>query len=410
MKLKLSAIFLIITFVVTGWAKEEAKAEQPAPKHYPVNFSIYYPLSLNKSKKDSVNLNFSLIYGHVGRVKGIDLAAVGSVIEDDLKGIQLSGLGGVVGNSMKGIQAAGLFSIAGDRSSGIQASGLFSVTGDDFKGIQGSGLFSIVGDRFTGIQDAGLFSIVGNDFKGVQLSGFFSIVGERFAGMQAAGLFSIIGESGKGFQIGTINIAGEEFKGVQAGVFNIVGERCLGVQLGVVNRSGLVKGSQVGVVNISDRIDGIPFGLVNLSKHNGRVRWITWGSSITAVNSGLKMMVKNIYSIFSVGGGNLEKDISASFTTGFHYGVHFPLKKSFFNVDAGYVNIDNEKYFKALAGDVDQHLLEVRASFGLDISPSFSIFAGGGYGYMIDHHEDFDTGESLPFFFAGIELFNFNFL
>ena len=75
-----------------------------------------------------------------------------------------------------------------------------------------------------------------------------------------------------------------------------------------------------------------------------------------------------------------------------------------------HVNIDNEKFFKSKAGDTDQHLLELRACFGLDLSRSFSIFAGAGYGYMTDHGAGFDSGESLPFFFAGMELFNFNFI
>lgn len=424
MKSKIIAVLLVMTFALFCWAEEEEKAKEPAPKHYPLNFSIYYPLSINKNKKDSVNLNLSLGYGHVGRVQGIDLSLIGSAVEDDLRGIQLCGIGGVVGNSMKGIQAAGLFSVSGDRSKGIQAAGLFSVTGDGFKGIQAAGLFSVVGDRFKGIQAAGLFSVVGDDFKGIQGSGLFSIVGERFTGIQASGLFNITGESSKGIQAGTINIVGESLKGLQAGTINIVGESCRGAQFGTLNFSSTVsglqagvvnigvhvKGAQVGVVNISDSIDGIPIGIVNLSRDNSRVRWITYGSSITAANTGFKMMVKNIYSIVSFGVGNLEKDISSSLSTGFHYGVHFPLKKSYFNVDAGYVNLDNKKFFKSKAGDVDQHLLELRACFGLDVSRSFSIFAGGGFGYMIDHYADFDSGESQPFFFAGIELFNFNFL
>ena len=62
-------------FAFSGWAEEKKKESQG--QHYPFNFSIYYPLSINKSKKDSVNLNFSLVYGHVGSVEGIDLAAFG---------------------------------------------------------------------------------------------------------------------------------------------------------------------------------------------------------------------------------------------------------------------------------------------------------------------------------------------
>ena len=66
MKSKIIAVLLIMAFAFLCWAEEKEK--EPAPKHYPINFSIYYPLSINKSKKDSVNLNLSLVYGHVGRV------------------------------------------------------------------------------------------------------------------------------------------------------------------------------------------------------------------------------------------------------------------------------------------------------------------------------------------------------
>jgi hypothetical protein len=406
MRNKVIIIFLIGVFISFAWAEEKAK--EPPGKHHLFNFSIYYPLSINKSKNDSVNLNLSLVYGHVGRVNGIDLAAFGSVVEDDLRGIQLTGLVGVVGDSMKGIQASGLFSVAGDRSAGIQASGLFSVTGDDFRGIQASGLFSIVGDHFKGVQAAGLFSIVGENFKGIQGSGLFSIVGESFSGIQV-GTINVAGETMRGLQAGVLNVVGENCRGMQVGALNF-SDTISGLQVGVVNLGMFVKGAQIGIVNVSDRIDGIPFGLVNLSREHGKTRWVSWGSNITAVNTGLKMMVKNIYSIVSFGGINLEKDIHSSLSYGFHYGVHFPRRKTFFDVDLGYVNIDNEKYFKAVAGNIDHHLLEARGIFGIDISGNFSIFAGAGIGYMIDHYESFDSGKLHPVFFAGIELFNIQFL
>lgn len=438
MRAKMMVFFLIITFVTLCWSEDETTTREPVPDHYFFNFSIYYPLSINKTKKDSVNLNLSLVYGHVGRVNGIDLAAICSVVEDDLRGIQLAGLGGIVGDSMKGIQVSGLFSIAGDRSAGIQTSGIFSITGNDFKGIQSSSIFNIVGDRFKGIQASGIFNIVGEKFTGLQASGLFNIVGDNFSGLQASGIFNIVGDKGNGLQVGTINFVGEKFSGLQVGVLDFVGEEfngfqvgtlnfvgdmfrgvqigtlnfstnLSGLQVGVVNLGVSVKGVQLGVVNVSDKIEGIPVGLVNLSRA-GRIRWVTWGNNITPINTGFKMMVRNVYSILSIGVTNLEKDISSSLSYGFHYGVHFPFKKYFFDLDIGYVNIDNEKFFRSTAGDIDQHLLEARVMFGIDISRYFSIFAGGGIGYMVDHHENFESGTSHPIFFAGMELFNFNFL
>ena len=78
-------------------------------------------------------------------------------------------------------------------------------------------------------------------------------------------------------------------------------------------------------------------------------------------------------------------------------------------MDFGYTNIDNKKFFRS-AGEIDQHLLAGRAIFGIDISRHMSIFAGGGIGYLVDHNESSGSGKSTALFFAGIELFNFNFL
>jgi hypothetical protein len=54
-------------FVPSAQAGQEAKPEQPAPRHRFLNLSLYYPVSLNRSKLDTANLSLSLLYGHLGR-------------------------------------------------------------------------------------------------------------------------------------------------------------------------------------------------------------------------------------------------------------------------------------------------------------------------------------------------------
>ena len=225
-------------------------------RHYFFNLSLFYPVSLNRTKEDSVNLNLSLLYGRVGYVRGIDLAGFASVIEHRLQGIQAAGLMSVAGESGQGMQAAGLMSVSGNDFTGLQASGLMSISGEQFNGAQFSGLMSIVGNRATIFQASGLAGIVGERAKGVQVSGLFSVVGDRFVGFQAAGLFNVTGEDFDGFQAGGLfNVAGQRLRGVQiGGLVNVVGEVLHGLQISPFNIAAESRGVHVGVHTLSNFI------------------------------------------------------------------------------------------------------------------------------------------------------------
>ena len=68
------AIFCVLLLI--GGFVQYASASAAAPqenerdweegRHYFINLSLYYPISINRSKHDSANINLSLIYGHVG--------------------------------------------------------------------------------------------------------------------------------------------------------------------------------------------------------------------------------------------------------------------------------------------------------------------------------------------------------
>jgi hypothetical protein len=405
-------VFVIVITILSlhfGLAQEkpEEQSQKKGPKshHYFLNASIFYPLSINKTKDDSANINLSLFYGHIGSVEGVDLGGLVSVIKKRLKGLQITGAAGITGDYTSGIQISGLFNIAGDElkgaqftgignivgedSSGIQGAGIFNITGNDFSGLQqGSGIFNITGEGFTGVQGCGIFNIVGEDFKGIQAGGIFNITGGKFNGLQAAGIF---------------NIAGDYFNGLQAAIINITPD-LQGIQVGLVNAAETVKGAQVGIVNLSKKMQGVPVGLVNLSK-DGRIRMTTWGSSVTAVNTGVKFMVKNIYSILSIGGIDLFKGTPGAISYGFHYGLHIPVNNLFVDIDLGYMYLDYKTWFKSTAGTRDRHVLKIRGMLGIDISKKFSIFAGTGLRHIWDHAEVFRQGNVKPLFFAGIELF-----
>lgn len=444
----LCLIFVLCFFLMPNEIHSESR-----PKHYLLNFSIFYPLSINQSKYDTTNINLSLFYGRVGRVHGLDIAAGVSSVEDDIKGFQLSGLAGVCKSDFIGGQVAGLFAVTGDEFSGFQVSGVVNVSGEDFLGLQSSGLFNVAGDNFQGIQISGLFNVVGESFKGWQAGAFMNIGGDEFQGIQSGGVFNIVGESCKGVQAsGIINITGERFEGLQAagifnitggdcdglqaagifniagetlrgvqaaGVFNVAGERLSGLQLGTFNIAGTSGGVQIGLINVAGELDGLQLGLVNysqetygapvgmfnISKYDGRIRWTNWASNISGVNSGLKFIIKRVYSIVSMGGINLYRDINESLAYSFFYGVWFPLGDLTLNTDVGYMYLDNESLFRHLGGEVDQHVTMLRASLSLKLSPRLSLFGGVGLGYITDYGAPLSSSELRPFFSAGLEIF-----
>ena len=373
-------------------------------KHYVVNLSLYYPVSINETKEDSVNLNFSLIYGRVGYVRGIDLAGIAAVIEHRLQGVQVGGLMSVAGESGQGVQIAGLMSVSGNSFKGAQFSGLMSVVGERATVFQASGLASIVGEEASGGQVSGGFSIVGNRFVGFQAAGLFSVTGEDCLGLQLGGLFNVSGGHLRGVQVGGLfNTVGEVLNGLQIGTCNIAGES-QGVQIGVANITGTSDGLQIGVVNYTKNENtGFPFGMVNLAS-NGHIRGVFWGGNSIAVTGGMKFAIGKFHSILSIGGFNIDDGINESLTYGFHYGLSFPIGHLFFNPDVGYRYRDNKSLFSN-AQQPDQQMFELRLLLELPISRHFSFVFGGGTQFKFDDAEALRDGRFYPLVIAGIEFY-----
>jgi len=401
--------------------EEQEEQEREAAKDYFLNLSLYYPVSINKTRYDKVNLNLALLYSRVGYVNGLDLALGASAITERLNGLQICGLMGVAGESGSGAQFAGLMTVAGESFTGIQGSFLMNVAGTSFQGIQVTGLMNVIGDRGSGFQGAGLFNVAGEYYKGIQLSGLFNVVGEDNSGLQGvglfnvtggkmtggqfAGLFNVAGEGLDGFQASIFfNVAADELKGLQVGSANFA-EESRGLQVGIANAAGTSKGVQIGLVNYTkEDNDGVPIGAVNLAR-NGRIKGIGWGGNGVAVSGGAKFEVGRYYSIVSLGFGNLEHNITESFSYGVHYGLTFPSGKITLNPDIGYRYRDNKPLFKNPKDRPDQHILEGRFSLGFPVSERISLFAGGGIGHSFDAGKHIDTGNSYPLVFAGLEFF-----
>lgn len=420
MKIRRASVLIITVGLFLSVLAPNLQSETRG-RHLFFNLSIYYPFSINQSKHDSTNINLSLLYGHVGQVHGFDLAAGVSAVEDNVKGLQVAGLVGVCGSNLTGFQLAGLFAVAGDEFSGAQASGLFNVCGEEGDGLQASSFMNVAGNSFRGIQAAGFMNVAGEEAKGLQAAGLMNVTGDDYQGIQAAAGWNVVGESCWGIQAaGVFNVTGESFRGLQAaGIFNVVGERliglqagCLnaaatsaGLQIGLANAAGDLKGVQIGLVNYSKRTNGVPVGLVNISKYDGRLRWISWASNLTGVNSGVKFSIKRIYSIIALGSLNFIDDINECLAYSCFYGLTFPLNSFSLNTDIGYMYMDNATLFRSQMGTRDQQVFMLRASLNKKLSNTLSLFAGGGLGHIKEQGAPAGSSEFQPVFFAGLELF-----
>jgi len=411
-RLRHAALFVIFTlsfltvFSLRLPAQEEDEESSPSPRHYKFNLSLWHPISINKTQHDSVNINFSILYGRVGRVKGLDLAIGASTVKNEIEGLQITGLAGIGGDYVSGVQVSGLFNVCGEDLKGGQIAGLINITGSKAQGLQIAGGLNITGDSLQGLQASGLFNIVGDEFQGFQVTGGFNIVGERCVGYQAAGLFNIVGEDFKGLQTsGLFNIVGENLTGAQIGVFNVAPYFSDAAQIGIFNVSAEMRGFQLGLVNWNNETYGVPVGLVNVSKKDGHISWISWGGNISGLNSGVKFEVGKIYSIASLGFLNLYEDRDPALSYAGYYGLHILQDSTSFGIDIGYMYMDNAKIFSSNPEEPDQHVIMIRALMSIDISSHIALIGGGGLSYIVKRHRSFDRGEVYPIFLFGVEVF-----
>ena len=406
--MKRVAIVLIIMFtflIIQGQVFAQEDEEDEEGKKYAVNLSLWYPVSINKTKHDTVNLNLTLLYGRVGYVYGLDLSLIGSAISHDLEGVQICGLAGVVGETGRGLQLSLLTNIVGESFNGIQATGLINIVGNHISGIQLAGLMNIAGESASAAQASSLFNITGENLEGIQLSAGFNITGNNLTGLQAVGLFNIVGENLEGVQAaGLFNVTGETLRGFQLAAFNIAAHS-RGAQVGIVNVAGNTSSLQLGLVNYTkEENTGIPFGPVNIAQ-NGRVRGIAWGGSHVAVTGGAKFQIDRLFSLLTLGVGNFNDNISESLTYGFHYGMTFPAGHLTLNPDIGYRYRDNKPLFKHTEEEPNQHMLEARLILGIPLSENLSLMLGAGLTRIFDSGNHIDTGDTSPLFVAGLEFF-----
>jgi hypothetical protein len=121
--------------------------------------------------------------------------------------------------------------------------------------------------------------------------------------------------------------------------------------------------------------------------------------------SGVKFAVHNLYSILSIGYGNLEDNIGGSLTYGFHYGAAFPVGKLSLGADLGYRFRDNKKLFRQTDLSPDQFMFEGRVLLDVPLTGGLSLVFGAGGSYVFNTGDSIRDGKLKPLFIAGIEFF-----
>ncbi len=348
-------LFTSSIFAQTKEAKDSEWIGDP-DNHLNVNLSVFYPLSINKNDNVSTNINLSWFYGRVGYVKGIELSSMVNHVKKNVLGFESAGILNVVEGKMKGFQSAGVVNYVGNKFIGFQTAGTVNSTGGNFRGLQTAGTVNYTGGNYNGVQISGTLNYVKGDITGLQVS--------------------------------------------------------------VINIAKNVKGSQIGVINISKSINGIPIGLINYAQ-DGKVHPIAWYSNIIQTNIGIKFAVNNyFYSMLSCGYINQVNETKKSLAVGYYMGFHLPINKDgyyvlgfvelgklYFDVDLGFLTVDNDELFKMDKGIKNQNMLQGRFIMGYELWAGLSLFAGIGENYSFDHDQEVGEGKSETLFLVGLQLF-----
>jgi len=177
------------------------EAPRPAPPpamHRLGNASLFYPLATNANHPElTTNIDFNLLYGHIGGLNGLGVGTV-STVSGDAQGLQVALVANLVGGQVQ----AGQFSFIFNR-----------------------------GRRVEGVQVA-LVNRADEAMQGVQLGGL-----------------NLASSLSKGLQLSGVNLAGN-FEGVQIGLLNI-GKRVRGMQIGLINVSDDIEGVPIGLISVS---------------------------------------------------------------------------------------------------------------------------------------------------------------
>lgn len=241
-------------------APAAAPVPTPAPADdgwVPVSASLFYPIATNLGRPDvGVAFDFSLLYGRVGAVDGLQFGTGVTAASRTVHGVQIGAFGNVAVGRVFGVQLGGGGNVAGDGVSGAQI---------------------------------GVVNVARGGARGAQISGGTNVVTRE----------------ARGAQIAPVNVA-EQIEGAQIGVVNVA-RKVRGAQIGVINVADEVDGAALGVVSVSrDGVHPIAWGS-NLAYMNAGVKFSTkYLYTVVAMHYGtLETGLDNSYGSTGVVGGRL---------------------------------------------------------------------------------------------------------
>jgi hypothetical protein len=298
-----------------------------------------------------------------------------------------------------------------DRLDGA-AIGSFNIVGERGEWLM-MGLGNYVKGPFSGVQIASAFNYNKGEFSGVQAS-LFNYNDAHLGGVQGAAIN--YARSFEGVQDAFLNVSGNG-NGVQLGIVNICRGDITGAQIGVVNITmGKAKGTQIGVFNYANESNA-PIGIFNYIK-KGQFHVNFWADETDFRNIGIKLGGTNVYTLFLFG-VNGDRETA---TTGLGFGVHLPMGKFFWNIEAlsqNYYELENDwrVYRNSDAGPDMLH--RFRIGLGWNLTSFLALQAGFSYNVYVKQQggissEDwapdswsFSSGKAQgwPGFYVGIQVF-----
>ncbi|HET9939820.1 MAG TPA: hypothetical protein VFR25_01840 [Candidatus Eisenbacteria bacterium] len=355
----------------------------------PIVLAFLYPLATNRSPEVATSVHLSLLYGRVGSVDALGLHGVVTM----------------TGGNARGVQLTGIYAQTYGKASGVHLTGVVSYAMQDVSGIHLSGLANVAQGRLSGFEAAALANVAGEGMSGVQLSPVFNLADGGARGFQVAGIANVVGRAFDGWQVATgLNYVTDQMVGLQFGGANAALDM-RGTQIGVVNFATRTRGFQMGALNFAEEQHGVPFGMVNIAG-NGDVDWITYGSNLSAVNTGIGTSVRRFYSMLTAGLPDLQGDVSSTLILTWNYGYAIPTGRgTSIGIDMGYAHYIPEKVDDPNENDRLHFSLQARAMVERTFSRKAKGFAGGGVARIWDEYRLDAPAETEPLFFAGMALF-----
>jgi hypothetical protein len=366
-----------------------APSAPAAPAKKPVVLSLLYPISTNRDPQAATSVHVSVLYGRVGSVNGLGIHGIATLTGGDVQALQLTGVYSQIYGKARGIHLTGVASYVMGDESGIHVSGIANIAGGKLRGLQWSGLINMAGKGMTGIQATTLFNLADGEGRGVQVAGAGNAAGGSFDGWQVAPGFNYTNGRIVGLQFGSVNVA-------------VTSE---GTQIGVANFTTVAHGLQMGAFNSATDQKGVPFGMINLAK-NGDADWITYGSNLGAVNTGIYTSVRRFYSMLTVGLPDVQGDVSKAMILTWNYGYAIPAgRKTSVGLDLGFAHYIPEKVDDPNENDRLHFSLQARAMVERTFSPKTKGFIGGGVARISDEYRMDAPFETEPLVFGGIALY-----